>query len=355
MRATSKQTEDREELKLLKNLKEDMRILQNSWKKKKLRRKKTLKHFIGIIDSVANIARSESLEPFETACAEMKAQLKSVADGKADFEENLWSQTSDLMDSIGDTLRNGSQADNGHEEEPIAEESAAEKESDNQHNTDVPPAPAVDGDDPIAEEEKEMIAPNQIDPQQLLQEAQDALLSGDGENAKALALKAADLIAQIAIEEAKQEEKRLRTNLERLVHEEYEAEETVRQLREDLDEREKELSSIQDRMAEAQTSLDERDRTSEEIKKGIDQVAVELEALKLKQDELHDRLQETLPARDAANRECSRLKKELENLGAEIDPVRGSIAEAEGRLAEAQRQKAELEAELKELEEKIAA
>jgi len=354
VRSTSIKTEEREELRLLSNLKDDMRILQNSWKKKKLRRKKTLKHFIGIIDSVTNIVRSESLEPFETSCAEMKAQLKSVANGKADFEESLWLQTSDLMDSIGDTLRNGSQADNGHEEEPIAEELTG-KESDSQSDMEVSPVPADDGDNPIAEEEKEMIAPNQIDPQRLLQEAQDALLSGDGENAKELALKAADLIAQIAIEEAKQEEKRLRTNLERVMHEEYEAEETVRQLREDLDERETELSSTQDHMAEAQTSLEGRDRACEEIKKEIDQVADELEVLKVKQDELHDRLQETLPARDAANRECSRLKKELENLGTEIDPMRDSIAKAEGQLTQAQRRKAEIEAELKELEEKVAA
>ena len=55
---------DPQEVTFLINLQEDLHVLRNSWKKK-LQRKKIVKHFTEIIDSVLDITHTDPLEVFE--------------------------------------------------------------------------------------------------------------------------------------------------------------------------------------------------------------------------------------------------------------------------------------------------
>ncbi|MBI4832669.1 MAG: hypothetical protein HY801_14180, partial [Candidatus Lindowbacteria bacterium] len=84
-------SKSRREADLLENLREDLRVLENSWRKGKVDPKKIIKHFIEIVDSLLDVVRYESLDPFEPVCVEVKNHLVSAAKGKTDFEERFWS------------------------------------------------------------------------------------------------------------------------------------------------------------------------------------------------------------------------------------------------------------------------
>jgi DNA repair exonuclease SbcCD ATPase subunit len=356
-----KHTGRQQEVDFLNNLKEDLCVLENSWKKKKLHRKKVIKHFIGIVDSILEIAQSESFEPFEPICADVRDFLVSVASGKAELEQNFWSMTLELMDVLIDSLREGAVAFANLEEwqsrwwaDASSEKSREQDPSGGFNPQDSPLEEVDDNVEAFGREENEMGETSQMDAKELLQKAQEALSSGNGDNAKELALKAAELIARLEADEAQKREKQLRADLETAAHVEAEAEETLKHLKEEFDEREQELAPMRNRLAEAQASFETQQRTCQELKAQIDETEAELESLEEKHKLLLDQLQEALPARDAAERERSKLGMEMERLGPEVETITDSVNAAESQLAKTREKREEIEAELEKLAEKIA-
>ena len=352
------------ELKFLNNLKEDLRILENSWRSRNLHPKRVVKHFLEIIDSISEIARSESVEPLELLCADLKQYLTSVAGGKGALGERSWSMTSELMDLLRDSIREGSAAPAaaGLEElkARVYEETSAHQLEARETATGPARQASPPGDHPVgaqtrAQEENKMAITNNENAQELLQEAQKALLSGNGEGAKELALKAARLIAEAEAEELRKKEKILRVDLEAVIHEETDIENSVNEATEKIAGHESELASLTERLAQAQSAFDEREKACQKIGKEIDKVEEKLAEAKEKHKEVLDRFQEFLPARDAAERECTKIKAEYGDLPKKIETMRESLQELEHRLAEVRGRKTKTEAELEKLAEKTAA
>jgi uncharacterized coiled-coil DUF342 family protein len=351
----------RREIDLLENLREDLRVLENSWKRGKLDRKKVIRHLIEIVDSILDVARYESLDPFEAACVEVKKHLMSAAKGRTDFEERLWSLISELAGLVRESLDEGEIAFAGFEgwrsrwsveapSERTAKHDASDKQSSPVLSAHVP----TNGTSLHIQEGDEMRDSIRTDPKDLLQKAQEALLSGDGASAKEFALKAAELIARLETEEARKKEKLLRAEFEKAARTESDAEETFKHLKDEMTERDRELAALATRMAEAQASFEERQRTSQEIKEQIDGTEAEIAALKEKHKELLTKYQETLPARDAAQREMTRAKTNLDKLNSEVGMMRETVNDAESQVTRARQKREGLEAELHKQQEKVA-
>ena len=362
MRSVNGENEDRQDIAFLNNLKEDLHVLENSWRKKKPNRKKVLKHFVEILDSILDIARTESLEQFESILSEMRSHLTNSASVEADFEKQPWGPMSEIINLLMQAILEGvvptseleacrSRWDGGS----ASQESANDGPSGDPGHAASPPQAAHEETELSAREEEEMTHAKKADPNKLLQKAQQALLSGNGESAKELALRAAEMIAEQEAEEAARKSKILRADLEVATHLEAEAEETLRHVTEELAEREQEAASLTNRLGENESFLEERKHSHEEIKEQIENVEAELAALKEKHRQLLEQFQEALPARDAADRECVRLNAELEKVKSGIADLQQSSEEAESQLTQTRQQKQEIEAKLEKLLEKIPA
>ncbi|MBI4831824.1 MAG: hypothetical protein HY801_09790, partial [Candidatus Lindowbacteria bacterium] len=136
------------------------------------------------------------------------------------------------------------------------------------------------------------------------------------------------------------------------MRDEAESQETFRHLKDELVERERQLAVLATRVAEAQAASEERQRSSEETKEQIDKTEAELAALKEKHKNLLTMYQETLPARDAAQREVMRAKVEMEKLDSEIAVARETVGDAESHAAQARQNRTGIEAELQKVKEK---
>jgi DNA repair exonuclease SbcCD ATPase subunit len=339
---------ERQEIKFVNTLKEDLNTLGHSWQNKNLDGKKVVKHFLEILNSLSDIAEGDSFEP---AFAELEEYLGSVRSGKADLWEGAWNLTGELMDLLCDSLREGSVATDSMQElhSRIMQETHARITAD-QKTAD---ASGSDGAKTLDQEEKQMADDTRIDPKELLAKAQEALLSGEGENAKEFALKAVQLIAEVETEEAKKREKALRTDLDSLVHEEAEAETFLSETREKTAQMEEELAAFNKRLADAESAFEKRESECREVKKEIEDAEAEMNSLKEKHKELKSRFQEVLPARDAAQRECSKIRGEAGEMPSEVEVLKESLQEAEGRLEEIRKRKPEIETEMAKLAEKL--
>lgn len=354
----SAEGDDRQlELELLENLIEDLRVLENSWKKKKLAPKKVAGHFAEVVGSILDIARSGAPDSFEEACADLKTFAVSVGNGKTHIDQNSWQLTSELAELVRQSLRHDGAGDGLLEDWKSRWRDREEPDQVPGRGADFAESPlnARENKEAFAREDDEMGRTLQTDAEQLLRKAQEALSSGNGDDAKELALQAAQLIAEIEVEEARKKEKSLKADLEAAALEEAEAEETLGHLKEEMTEREQELASMNNRLSEAQNAFEQRQDTCHQLKAQIDQVESELASLKEKHQALRGQFEEALPARDAAERECVRLKEELEKLAPETEIIDDSVKAAESQLARARSKKQAIEAELEELAAKTAA
>jgi uncharacterized phage infection (PIP) family protein YhgE len=347
---------DRSDFKFLANLKEDLRVLETSWKNKNLHPKRVVRHFIEIIDSIAEVSRVESLEPAGAICADLKEYLSSAANGKAGIGERAWNTAAELIDILGDSLGEGEEASVGLEElrtswieRADSDEAPAEKTDTENARADSAAEAEVPDAKPLNLEESKMPASNGTDPQELLRMAQEALNSGEGESAKEMALKAAELIAQGAAEERRQKELVLRTDVENITNEESEVELSITHTNEKISEHEKELNGLTERLSEAQSMLDKREAECKEVRDGIDKAEAEMAAIKERHKILLDKFQEALPARDAAERECAKIKAEYGEAPADIESLRDDLQDLEHRAEDIKKRKAEAEAELDKL------
>lgn len=344
----------------LNNLKEDLRVVENSWRKKKLQRKKAVKHFVEIVDSALEIARTQAVDHLESVCADVRQFLLSDSSGAAKFQDSSWSLVAELIDILRDSLVDGEAV-----AEKLADWEERWKESTYGTEGELEMLMGESEDTLLSLEESRVKQEGQsrgedkmvgrTEAERLLREAQQALSTGNGDNAKELALQAAQLIAKLEAEEAMRKEELLKESLEEAAKLETEAEETLKPLREELAEREQELDSASARLADAESSLEERVRACKEIKEQIDKAESELAALKERHANLLEQYQETLPARDAAERECSRLETELETLRPEVEGLRENIGVCEKQMEEARQKRAEIEAELEKLSQKPVA
>jgi predicted nucleic acid-binding Zn-ribbon protein len=344
---------DRSDFKFLANLKEDLSVLETSWKNKSLHPKRVVQHFMEIIDSIAEVARVESLEPAGAICADLKEYLSSAANGKAGIGERSWNTAAELIDLLCDSVGEDGEASVGLEELRTSwieradsdETSAAKESTKNAWATSAAEAEVPDAK-PLNLEESKMPASNGTDPQELLKMAQEALLSGEGESAKEMALKAAELIAQGAAEERKKKELVLKTDLENITNEESEIELSITHTNERISEQETKLNGLTERLSEAQSMLDRREAECKEVRDGIDKAEAEMAAIKERHKALLDKFQEALPARDAAERECARIKTEYGEAPADIESLRDDMQNLEHRAEDIRGKKAEAEAEL---------
>jgi len=350
----------RGDAKFLKRLEEDLRVLKNSWMNKNLHPKRVVKHFVEIVDSVSEIARTESLDPAEIICADLKEYLASVAGGRASLGERSWVTALELVDLVSNSLNNGSEAAGGLEKLHARWlEGAASSGPATNENPDSPgcePHPSRETfDEPQAYnlEENKMVDVSNMDPQELLKEAQKALSSGDGGGAKEMALKAAEMIVKIEAEERKKRESVLSDILEAVLIEKSELESSISKTNETISEGEEELNALTERLSEAQSAFDEREAACNEIRGEIDDAEAEIASIKEKHLKLLDRLQETLPARDAAERQCATIKAEYGELPAEIEGLRDNLQELELRMEPIRQRKADAEAELAEISQAI--
>lgn len=360
--SNNKKDVGRQDLKFLDNLKEDLRVLETSWRNKNLKSARVVLHFAEIIDSLSEMARIEAIESAGVICASLKEYLASVAAGKAVLGDRSWATASDLIDLLADSLREGDVPFAGLEnlktrwkgeaecsESPLADAPIADAPTD----SNSPNAVSADAESPKLEV-NEMSEINGIDPKELLQQAQEALLSGQGESAKKLALKAAELIAQGEVEQMKQKELSLRSDLENIISEESEVERSMDSTKEMIADREADLSKLTERLSKAQSSFDERETACKQIREDIQKTEAQMASIKAKHKELLDLFQEVLPARDAAERECTKIKTEYGELPAETESMRDSLQDMEHRLEQIRQKKANVEAELEKLAEKTA-
>jgi len=361
-RVLSKHGDDneRQDVKLLKRLKEDLRVLETSWQNKSLHAKKVLRHFLEIVDSISDIARVESIEPAEVVCDDLKEYLACVADGRASLGERSWMTALELIDLVSDSLDNGSAASDSLEKlitrwkEETAPMVSPAKEPPKAPGLQASPSwETFSNAKMLGREEDDMSEIRETDAQELLQKAQEALSSGDGEGAKELALKAAEIIAKAETEERQKREKGLRDALEKTTREESEVEQSLNHTMEAIGEREEGLNLLTERLSQAQSALDEREAACKEIRGEIDEIETEMASIKEKHKKLLDRLQEVLPARDAAERECAKIKAEYGNMPDETENLRDKKQELEHQLELIRKQKAETEAELVKLSEEI--
>jgi len=351
---------ERQDVKLLKRLKEDLRVLETSWQNKSLHAKKVLRHFLEIVDSISEIARVESIEPAEVVCDDLKEYLAWVADGRASLGERSWMTALELIDLVSDSLGNGSAASDSLEKlitrwkEETAPMVSPAKEPPKAPGLQASPSWETFSNSKMpGVEEDDMSEIRETNAQELLQKAQEALSSGDGEGAKELALKAAEIIAKAETEERQKREKDLRNALEKTTREESEAEQSLNHTMEAIGKREEGLNLLTERLSQAQSALDGREAACKEIRGEIDEIETEMASIKEKHKQLLDRLQEVLPARDAAERECAKIKAEYGNMPDETENLRDKKQELEHQLELIRKQKAETEAELVKLSEEI--
>lgn len=192
-------------------------------------------------------------------------------------------------------------------------------------------------------------------PQELLKKAQEALLCGEAESAKELALKAAELIAENEAEARKKKERSLIVDLENISQERSEFEDAAGDASKAIQEHEEVLDALGKRFAEAEIALNERDVACKSVKDEIETVEAEMAEIKEKHKELLDRFQGELPARDAAERECARIKTEFGELPAETEALREGLRDIELSLEQIAQRKSETEAELEKLTAVVAA
>jgi uncharacterized phage infection (PIP) family protein YhgE len=344
---------EQQDLKYLDNLKEDLQILETSWRNQNLKPKRLVRHFQEIMDSLSEIARVEAIESAGVVCASLKEYLASVAAGNTNLRERAWATTADLIDLLADSLREGNVPHAGLEnlktrwkEETNGEELPDKDVSTEAVHAEESPLVVPNGAQAHNLEENEMSPNNGSDAKELLQKAQEALLSGQGEDAKALALKAAELIAQGEVEERKQKELSLRTDLENIISEESEAEQSGIHIKEKIAESEETLNELTERLSKAQSTLDEREAACRKIRDDIEQAEAQMAAMKEKHKELLDQFQEVLPARDAAERECTKIKAEYGELPLEIESLRDRMQDMDHRLEQIRKRKTDAEAEL---------
>ena len=310
------------DLDFLRNLKEDLYVLQTSWRNKALNPDRVIRHFTEIVDSVAEIARANSFEPAGIVCADMKEHLESAVDEKASLDEESWTTISELIDQLSDSLQSG----------PASGDNGATAQSCEAEATSL--------------EEGNMSKKENISPEELLKKAQEALLRGEGEAAKEMALKAAELIAEKESEERKKKERQLTADLEAITREQTDVEQNAAATNEKIGKSEKTLNALTERLSEAQSALDERDAACKKAREEIDKVEAEMAEIKKRHETLLGKLQEVLPARDAAERECAKIKSEYGELPAEIETLRDSLQDLEHQLEQIGKRKADKEAEL---------
>lgn len=337
----------------LDNLKEDLRVLEKSWHNKNLKLKRVIRHFEEILDSLSEIARVEAIEAAGVICDSLKDHLASVAGGKAELGEQAWATTVELIDLLADSLRKGNVPYAGFENLKTRWKQGADGPE--QPSLAVPnetgrltkrPGTASDGTQAHNLEENEMSSNDGIDPNELLKKAQEALLSGQDDSAKELALKAAELISTGAAEERRQKELTLRTDLENIINEESEAEQSMTHINEKIAEREEALNEVTERLSQAHAALDERENACRQVREQIDKVEAQMAEIKQKHKELLDSFQEVLPARDAAERECTKIKAQYGELPVEIESLRDRLQDMEHRLEQIRKRKVTTEAEL---------
>lgn len=361
MFAKRNESEDNRDLKLLDNLKEDLRVLEMSWQNKNLHSERVIRLFVEIIDSIAEVVRTEPIRAAEVVCGDLKEHLASVADGKASLGERSWRTAAELIDLMSDSLGGAAESTEGLEElqtrwteENLSHEQAGtgtvtepggpvEKSADMRGEVETPNS-----------EERTMNDTNAVDPKELLQQAQEALLSGNGESAKEMALRAAEIIAQGEAEEIKKREQVLIVDLENIAQEESEAEQAIDLTKGQISEREDELNSLTERLSEAQAAFDERDAACKELREQLDETEAEMAAIKEKHKQLLDRFQEVLPARDAAERERAKIKGEYGELPSEIEILRDNLQNLEHQLERIRERKAESETELEKMAERTS-
>lgn len=347
-------SDEQYDLKFLNNLREDLRILETSWRNKNLRRKRVVHHFIEIIDSIAEIARVESVEPARAICADLKEYLAMAANRKANLEERSWTTAAELIDLLSDSLGEETEPSSGLEELRISwKKQVGSRGRQAESAAASPGAEPGDAESPNLEEIK-MTDSNGTDPQKLLAMAQEALLSGQGESAKEMALKAAELITQGAAEERKKKELNLTTDLENIASEQSEIDLSISHTNERISERETELHTLTESLSEAQSSLDKHEASCKQVRDDIDRTEAKMAALKEQHKEMLDRFQEALPARDAAERECAKIKAAYGELPADIESLRDALHELEHRAKQIRQKKDDTEAELEKLAQKAA-
>jgi chromosome segregation ATPase len=285
----------------------------------------------------------------------------SAAHGKVDFEQRLWRLTSELAGLLRESLDEGTIAFEGLGEwrsrwnvETPAEQAEELDLTGEQTGSDMSPHEPANGSASHIQEEDEMPEPRRTDPKELLQKAQEALQSGDGAGAKEFALKAAEIISKLEAEEARKKEKSLRSDLEKAMRDAADAEETFRHLKEEITERDRELAIHATRLAEAQSSFDDRQRSSQEIKEQIDKTEAEIAVLKEKHKELLASYQDTLPARDAVQREVTRARTGVDKLQSEIATMRETVNDGESHAQQAHQRKQAIETELQKLLQKAS-
>ena len=333
--------EEREDLKFLNTLIEDLRTLERSWRNKSLSKEKVLKHLLEILNSCSSLARTESLEVFDPVYIDFEKYLASVATGPTKLWEGSWDLVAELMNLLCDALREGYAASDRIEELHA-------------HLRNETRASVGENKVTRTQEENTMTDSNRKDPKKLLEDAQEALLSGKGDNAKELALRAAELIAEAEAEEARKKQESLTADLEKLKSEESEAEIFLSETKERTAELEQELGAFNKRLSDAQSAFDKREKEYQEIKQEIEKTEAEMASLKSTLGQLRERFEEALPARDAAKRECSKIESEAGELPSEVEMLRENVLETEERLEGIRQRKSEIDAELKKLSEKTA-
>jgi len=359
--SVNSKNEETQEIKFVNTLKEDLKTLEISWSHKKLSEERVAKHFLEILNSFSEVAQAEFFEAFEPVCADLEEHLASVGSDRAELWEEAWTLTTELIDLLIESLREGSVESDRIEELQThirngtnLRELAEEEFLDESRYSSSHEVSADDNGIMRAQEENKMANDVRVDPKELLAKAQEALLSGNGDNAKELALKAAELIAEAEAEEAREKQEALKSQLESVIHEESDAETSISEIREKTAEREKELAAFNKRLADARAAFGKRESECQEIKNEIENNEAEIAALKEEQKKLRERFEEAVPARDAAKRECSKVESESRDLPAEVEMLRENLTETEERLKEIRQQKSEIEAGLAKLNEKLA-
>ena len=361
MTSVNSKNEETQEIKFVNTLKEDLKTLEISWSHKKLSEERVAKHFLEILNSFSEVAQAEFFEAFEPVCADLEEHLASVGSNGAELWEEVWTLTTELIDLLLESLRMGSVESDKMEdlhsrirrETNLRESEEEEFLEESGHNA-LREVNTNGSEIMRVQEENKMTGDVQVNPKELLAKAQEALLSGKGDDAKELALRAAEMIAEAEAEETRKKQEALKSQLEIVIHEESDAEASISEIREKTAEREKELASFNKRLADARASFEKRESECQEIKKEIENNEAEIAALKEKQKQSRERFEEAVPARDAAKRECSKVENESKDLPAEVESLRENLTETEERLKEIQRQKSEIEAELAKLNEKLA-
>jgi chromosome segregation ATPase len=353
-----KASKQRDEIRFLNGLRDDLRILQHSWRNGTLPREKVFKVFREIIDSIDELAPTESLETVDLICDDLREYVTVSPNGNGSAGERAWTLTLELIDLLGASMDEETADAVDFEEfhSRILEEKNM-KSSENNELREEASQPRTEPQTESVEQEGTIMAEavTTTNPQELLQQAHEALMSGNGESAKQLALKAADLISKQEAEAARRRENELRTELDRVVDEESRTEDSLRQIKDDVAEREQQVGSLQARLEQARTAFAERDQACTALKKQIHLTEEELATLKQKYKELFDSFHEALPARDAADRERAKIEAEYETVAPDIEGLRDDMQALERRLEDIRRARIQTEAGLQALANKIGA